>query len=235
MTAKRCLAFDLSQAALKGHPTGLTNAIDATDGWRAPWSPSFGVSRRARPSCPSSCGCVAAPTTSLWLRDQDSSTGNFGAAHGHLPHAALDGRLRCGELGLDGTERAVRGGLAIADLAHRQGCREVLLPAANALEATALAPVPVIPLATLKETVDHLLGNAPLQAVIAGNDHQEVAPAAPDLAEVRGQPGAKRALEIAASRGHNLLALWKPAGVTLLARRSLDRSARRGSRPAVRR
>ena len=60
------------------------------------------------------------------------------AAYEQIPQEALDGRLICGELGLDGAIRTVRGGLAIADLGRRLGYREVLLPAANAAEAAAL-------------------------------------------------------------------------------------------------
>src|SRR4029079_12288917 len=66
------------------------------------------------------------------------------AAHGQLPQEVLAGRLLCGELGLDGAVRPVRGGLPIADLAHQVGLEEVLLPAANAAEAAALGTVRVI-------------------------------------------------------------------------------------------
>src|SRR5947208_3283015 len=69
------------------------------------------------------------------------------AAYEQIPQEALAGRLICGELGLDGAIRSVRGGLAIADLGRRLGCREVLLPAANAPEAAALEAVPVLGLA----------------------------------------------------------------------------------------
>ena len=61
----------------------------------------------------------------------------------------LEGRLLCGELGLDGSVRSVRGGLAIADLATREGLRELILPAANAGEAAALGTIPVIPVRSL--------------------------------------------------------------------------------------
>ncbi len=63
------------------------------------------------------------------------------APYGHLPETVLEGRLLCGEMGLDGTVRSVQGGLAIADLAHRLGCREVFLPATNAGEAAALGAI----------------------------------------------------------------------------------------------
>ena len=122
-----------------------------------------------------------------------------------LPQESLGGRLFCGELGLDGTIRSIRGGLAIADLGRRLGLDEVLLPAPNAAEAAALEALPVIAPTSLAEAVEHLVGTRPLAEATHRGWTEDPDDDVPDLSEVRGQETAKRTLEIAAAGGHNLL------------------------------
>jgi magnesium chelatase family protein len=140
-------------------------------------------------------------------------------AHGALPAERLQGRLVIGELGLDGAVRPIRGALAIADAAARSGRQQLLLPAANAGEAAALESIPVIGVASLPEAVAHLLGEQPIVPTPYSEVMRTAGDDAADLAQVRGQVVARRALEICAAGGHNLIFIGPPgAGKTMLAR-----------------
>ena len=142
------------------------------------------------------------------------------AADGALPGPPLSGVLIVGELALDGAVRAVPGVLPMMLMARRQGLTTALVPLANAREASLVSGVRVHPVACLPEAVD--LAAAPDRSPPPVAPAPAVLPPAGigDMADIRGQMLARRALEIAAAGGHNLLLAGPPgAGKTMLARR----------------
>jgi magnesium chelatase family protein len=140
------------------------------------------------------------------------------AASGQVPHDRLARHACVGELGLDGRVRPVPGTLAVAEGAAGQGLDAVLCAAAAGPEA-ALAGIEALPVEHLAQVVGHLRGERTIvpATVVDGADR----PAHHcDLADVRGQDRGRRALEIAAAGGHNLLLAGPPGtGKTMLARR----------------
>lgn len=139
--------------------------------------------------------------------------------NGALVRELPDDTLCIGELALDGSVRPVPGVLSIALHAGRMGIKTLFVPAQNAREA-ALAPgVKAYAIKTLSGLLDHLEGRTPIKPERAVIPDPVEPKDAVDFSAIRGQEFAKRALEIAAAGGHNVLLTGPPgAGKTLLAR-----------------
>lgn len=144
------------------------------------------------------------------------------AASSQLETPLLENTLYLGELSLDGSLRPVAGVLPIVAAARSMGIERVVVPASNGLEASMVEGVDVFAFESLQDVIEWSLDSTSVRPWkhLSDDFRSSSELAIPDLADVKGQMLARRALEVAAAGGHNLLLVGSPgAGKTMLAKR----------------